>query len=848
VKHEGSQARPLPGLAEVRPSVVLAKGGVEQPPVTHFDSRFGFEAFASHPFYRAINRSLVEAAFQRLPASASNRQLTIVDVGCGTGLITSIVAEVLAIQGRKATVVAIDPDPRALEVARKRAEGLGLFVRFVEGSPSDLSEVVSNADVVFFCNAIHLVADKKAAISQIASVLSPEGIVACNTSFFHGTYVEGTERFYRLWTRKALAWLKRENPAVRLSREEKAVAMQWLRADEYTALLDDAGLVAHPTLQTADMHLDAWRDLGQYRMFIEGALPGAPLPLGAAALEAAVYEVGRELGIEAVPRRWLQLVAARSARESSSGTVARAVTGHRHARGGSGVSARDTKTSPPLIGPEGTSYEELEGAQGREVFFRPHRYQRQDLGPVRPVVHVSLAGDRPCECSLVDVSQNGVAFEWPSGRSVEVGAVIGELVVSFDDNEAYRGEARVGSVREAPGTTTIVGVSFADSLMNMDDVLQLRDVRAWRSEGAEGLSTIGKGWRVPGNERFKSLVAELRLFLEDAEKQFAELEASIPWHVAHGETDSLARDALVSRIKKDFVSEVVRMTEDIDAAVRTASLGEVQALKEYSIRHVHKLLMNSPWMHRALHKPLGYPGDYEIMNGLYERHFEGHTLFAKAVNLAMVSTRAAVGVRSRKDLLKDELSRLIDAQDSSDRPFRILSVAAGPAQEVYELLRDRESLPRPIEVVLFDQDKGALAYAYGRLKRLMQAKWPEGVTVVYLHDSIRRLLRDSSIFAKFGQFDAIFSCGLFDYLQLPTAVALSRNLFASVTPGGALYVGNVVPTLPTRWVMEFHLNWHLIYRTRGEMADLGRVAMPSARIDIKDEPAGVNPFLVGTRI
>jgi ubiquinone/menaquinone biosynthesis C-methylase UbiE len=278
---------------------------------THVGSEFGFERFASHGFYRAINRSLVEVALRRVPVPGSGQALTVLDMGCGTGLITALVAEVLAEQGRTATVIAVDPDECSVAVARERAGDLGMPVRFVCGSPSDLSRIASNIDVAFFCNAIHLVADKKAAVAQIAATLSPQGVLACNTSFFHGTYVEGTERFYRLWTRKALAWLKREHPEVRLSRDEKAVAMQWLRQDEYAEVIATAGLVADASLETAAMPLDAWRDLGNYRLFIEGALPGAPLALGAAALGAAVYEVGRELSIDVVPRRWLQLVARR---------------------------------------------------------------------------------------------------------------------------------------------------------------------------------------------------------------------------------------------------------------------------------------------------------------------------------------------------------------------------------------------------------------------------------------------------------------------------------------------------------------------------------------------------------
>jgi hypothetical protein len=58
--------------------------------------------------------------------------------------------------------------------------------------------------------------------------------------------------------------------------------------------------------------LDAWRDLGQYWLFIEGALPGAPLAYAAAALEKSVYQAGSELSLTEVPRTWMQIVATKA--------------------------------------------------------------------------------------------------------------------------------------------------------------------------------------------------------------------------------------------------------------------------------------------------------------------------------------------------------------------------------------------------------------------------------------------------------------------------------------------------------------------------------------------------------
>jgi extracellular factor (EF) 3-hydroxypalmitic acid methyl ester biosynthesis protein len=501
----------------------------------------------------------------------------------------------------------------------------------------------------------------------------------------------------------------------------------------------------------------------------------------------------------------------------------------------------------PQSGPAGAvaNYADFQGARGRDVFFRPDRYQVSDLGPIGVAVELTL-GDRTTLCELFDVSQNGVAFDWPQEEPVAIGTVLPDIVVKFDEHEAYRGGARVSSVRRED-RRTIVGASFVDTLMNIEDVLHLRDVKTWlRGAGAEGLGFRAAPWRTEGHERFKARVAELRLLLEDARSNFTQLEASLPGNVVQGEHDSPARDALIDRIRSEFASDVVELSAQIDEALRPAAREQRDALGEYTHRFLHDLLMQSPWMHRARHKPLGYPGDYEIMNGLYSHHFSGPTLFAKAVNLAFVSMPAGEAVRTRKNLIKEQLAQLLNAPPGNG-PVRILSIAAGPAQEVFELLKEQETLERPVEIVLYDQDKRALTFSYSRLQRLVSSKWRGQVKLVHLNDSIKHLLRGSGIFSGHGKFDAVYSCGLFDYLQLLTSVSLCRSLFELVAPGGTLYVGNMVPSNPCRWFMELHLDWYLVYRERSEMLELGRIAAPGARARIIEESTGVNPFIALTK-
>ncbi len=235
-----------------------------------------------------------------------------VELASGTGAVTELILDELERLGRPGTVIGVEPSPEAIEIASDRLDSRG--ARFVQGEADSLVKVAPNADAIFFCNAIHLVPDKRVVARQIASALAPNGFFACNSAFYQGTYAPGSEKFYHLWTRRALGWLRKNHPGVRTSRTEKAMAMQWLNPDEYAQAFETSGLhVVDRAEEIALMPLRAWQDIGRYWLFIEGALPGVPIPIGADALEHSAAEAMTELDITEVPRNWLQMVAQHNA-------------------------------------------------------------------------------------------------------------------------------------------------------------------------------------------------------------------------------------------------------------------------------------------------------------------------------------------------------------------------------------------------------------------------------------------------------------------------------------------------------------------------------------------------------
>jgi len=88
-------------------------------PEANENTPFSFAPFAAHPFYTAVNRSLVQQALAGL-AGPRSAPLTLVDLACGMGAVTRLIAEEVARQGRQAHILGVDPSVEAFVLPGKR--------------------------------------------------------------------------------------------------------------------------------------------------------------------------------------------------------------------------------------------------------------------------------------------------------------------------------------------------------------------------------------------------------------------------------------------------------------------------------------------------------------------------------------------------------------------------------------------------------------------------------------------------------------------------------------------------------------------------------------------------------
>src|SRR3954454_10362695 len=181
------------------------------------------------------------------------------------------------------------------------------------------------------------------------------------------------------------------------------------------------------------------------------------------------------------------------------------------------------------------------------------------------------------------------------------------------------------------------------------------------------------------------------------------------------------------------------MRESLVLLPQTLDLDTHAKRKDVCAELLHSFLKQSPFLRRALEKPLGYAGDFEMMNMLYRDPWEGETALGTALNVCFTNEPAAIANKNRIAYLGD----LIREKSGQNR-IRIASIGCGPAKEIEELLRESPELGPRLDITLVDQEQLALDQCSRTIPsaRLCKA-------------GLRQLAGDQAVLS--GSFDLIYS-------------------------------------------------------------------------------------------
>jgi ubiquinone/menaquinone biosynthesis C-methylase UbiE len=283
-----------------------------------------YEPFSQEPEYVELNRAFVRTLLPHL-----TRCQRVLDLACGTGVLTQLLLEELRPNGRTAgdalvpaAALGVDLSRESLKLAQEQIGKLAWRppVGLVECS-ADAPPVRSGSiDLALIGNAIHCFSDKDGLAAEIHRVLRSGGLFAFNSSFYSGTIVPGTEDFYHQWLKAALDFLRRKDAELRQAgregiarvrgRGKPAFSSRWLSPAEYRELFERHGFVVRSASDRVyAMTQRNFETVGAYAGLAVVLLSGYPPEAAAEALEAAVGPAFHTLGVQTIRRTSLELIA-----------------------------------------------------------------------------------------------------------------------------------------------------------------------------------------------------------------------------------------------------------------------------------------------------------------------------------------------------------------------------------------------------------------------------------------------------------------------------------------------------------------------------------------------------------
>jgi extracellular factor (EF) 3-hydroxypalmitic acid methyl ester biosynthesis protein len=456
------------------------------------------------------------------------------------------------------------------------------------------------------------------------------------------------------------------------------------------------------------------------------------------------------------------------------------------------------------------------------------------IRPIDPVITFRNSQGEAVRGTLTNVQRRSLVVEIYNPYSiVQVSEMLSDLTVRSGERSIYKGKAVVTSLLNT-GLMAVVSVVLIDEWSDLNlvrgDLTRVAEEAQRFVEDWESRFRIGRSYQVAISE-FRAFLAETARWADQADM-----------------SDALPRDA-DGRIREDVFNDLARpiMQKGSEYFAWLQQEGSLVP-PEDSVAHrnfaqtaLHPLLLRAPFVYRTFAKPLGYAGDYEMVNQILADPRQGHNTYFQIVNTLFLNCAVAQAHRNRIDILVDYLHRAAEVAEREGRQVNILNVGCGPAVEIQRFIETNPN-PQRLSFTLVDFSEETLQYTRTCIENAARANG-KTVQVQFVHESVHDLLKRAvrqDVLAGQEKFDFVYCAGLFDYLSDKVCARLLQYFMLRSRDGGQILVTNVHAGNPERNGMEHLLEWHLIYRDERELESV----LPAQREATKlyTDATGVNVF------
>ena len=437
--------------------------------------------------------------------------------------------------------------------------------------------------------------------------------------------------------------------------------------------------------------------------------------------------------------------------------------------------------------------------------------------------------------TLLQVSRFQVVFEIYSPPGVlRLSEVLSEFKILVQGRFFYSGRAVISNLIHM-GSVVVCEAALDEAglvAVPPDDPASLR------SSFEQFLKDSSRIFKVYPD--FKVVMADLQGLFLDLRSWMDQMELSVRSQPTGSR--SQREFEILHSLEAPVLPLVEPILEKFEALANQVQPEARAAHRAYMKRQIHPVVMCSPFLYRTFRKPLGYAGDYEMVNMMLRDPFEGASMFAKLVNRIFLNTPPVLAHQSRIEYLTHHLTEEVRRAAARGRPLRVYNVGCGPAHETQDFLR-KEDLSDRAQFTLLDFNQETLDFTTRAINEV-KSKHQRATHFQVLKRSVHSMLKDSGKSANGVKYDLVYCAGLYDYLSDPVSKRLTGLLYDFVAPDGLLLITNVSSSNPSRNWMEYVLDWHLVYRSAAQLAAFAPESAPKDSCSVQAIGDGVNIALV----
>ena len=280
---------------------------------------------------------------------------------------------------------------------------------------------------------------------------------------------------------------------------------------------------------------------------------------------------------------------------------------------------------------------------------------------------------------------------------------------------------------------------------------------------------------------FRAVVADLETYLTGLETWCHQVE----FGALSGSVDSGKREEKILNELGPIVSlEIASHFAEYERVVKTLDEEDRETHRSHLKKAVHRFILQSPFSYRCFTKPLGYAGDYGMVNLMLGNPYQGANLFAKLLNYSFMNTGPVLAHQNRIDYLVNTLREVATERAARGLRTKVLNLGCGPAEEIQRFI-ELDPVAEHCDFQLLDFNSETLRYTKGQIEAA-EGRSGRSVKFQLIKESIQGFLRQATRGESYPKesYDFVYCAGLFDYLQQRFCAKLTKVMFGLAKPGG----------------------------------------------------------------